>query len=119
MNVVLVFCYRSHPVWGREHRRGGTKSSEFDRTGGWFPSILYRSVFRLLLALVCWGTKVVTGEKIPWGRIWTAFARRVVMFFSERWLCPAAAVEAEGDCMSLPLEEYVCLLMVVCWMSAC
>ena len=85
---VLVLL-RSHPAVGREHRRGGQNPSELRPHGGLFHSILYTKLFSvLLLALSCLGTKGVKGEKITWGRIWTAFAVGFVLFFLNWWLLP-------------------------------
>ena len=59
----------------------------FDRTAGLFHSILYTKLFAvLLLALSCLGTKGVKGEKITWGRIWTALAAGSVLFFLNWWI---------------------------------
>ena len=92
----------------------------FDRTAGLFHSILYTKLFSvLLLALSCLGTKGVKGEKITWGRIWTAFAVGFVLFFLNWWLLPLPLpLEAVTGLYVLTIGTgYVCLLMGGLWMS--
>ncbi len=110
---VLVLL-RSHPAVGREHRRGGQNPSELRPHGGAVHSILYTKLFSvLLLALSCLGTKGVKGEKITWGRIWTAFAVGFVLFFLNWWLLPLPLpLEAVTGLYVLTIGTgYVCLLM--------
>ena len=85
-----------------------------------FHSILYTKLFSvLLLALSCLGTKGVKGEKITWGRIWTAFAVGFVLFFLNWWLLPLPLpLEAVTGLYVLTIGTgYVCLLMGGLWMS--
>ena len=92
----------------------------FDRTAGLFHSILYTKLFAvLLLALSCLGTKGVKGEKITWGRIWTALAAGFVLFFLNWWiLALPLPVEAVTGLYILTIGTgYVCLLMGGLWMS--
>ena len=72
-----------------------------------------------LLALSCLGTKGVKGEKITWGRIWTAFAVGFVLFFLNWWLLPLPLpLEAVTGLYVLTIGTgYVCLLMGGLWMS--
>lgn len=73
----------------------------------------------LLLALSCLGTKGVKGEKITWGRIWTALAAGFVLFFLNWWiLALPLPVEAVTGLYILTIGTgYVCLLMGGLWMS--
>ena len=94
MNVYW-FCYEVIRLWGVNIGVVDRILLNFDRTAGLFHSILYTKLFSvLLLALSCLGTKGVKGEKITWGRIWTAFAVGFVLFFLNWWLLP----------LPLPLE---------------
>jgi len=72
-----------------------------------------------LLALSCLGTKGVKGEKITWGRIWTALAAGFVLFFLNWWiLALPLPVEAVTGLYVLTVGTgYVCLLMGGLWMS--
>ena len=86
MNVYW-FCYEAIRLWGVNIGVVDKILLNFDRTAGLFHSILYTKLFSvLLLALSCLGTKGVKGEKITWGRIWTAFAVGFVLFFLNWWL---------------------------------
>ena len=77
MNVYW-FCYEAIRLWGVDIGVVDRILMNFNRTAGLFHSILYTKLFAvLLLALSCLGTKGVKGEKITWGRIWTALAVRV------------------------------------------
>ena len=88
MNVYW-FCYEAIRLWGVDIGVVDRILLNFDRTAGLFHSILYTKLFSvLLLALSCLGTKGVKGEKITWGRIWTAFAVGFVLFFLNWWLLP-------------------------------
>ena len=88
MNVYW-FCYEAIRLWGVNIGVVDKILLNFDRTAGLFHSILYTKLFSvLLLALSCLGTKGVKGEKITWGRIWTAFAVGFVLFFLNWWLLP-------------------------------
>ena len=92
----------------------------FNRTAGLFRSILYTKLFAaLLLALSCLGTKGVKGEKITWGRIWTALAAGFVLFFLNWWiLALPLPIEAVTGLYILTIGAgYVCLLMGGLWMS--
>ena len=94
MNVYW-FCYEAIRLWGVNIGVVDKILLNFDRTAVLSHSILYTTLFSvLLLALSCLGTKGVKGEKITWGRIWTAFAVGFVLFFLNWWLLP----------LPLPLE---------------
>ena len=86
MNVYW-FCYEVIRLWGVNIGVVDRILLNFDRTAGLFHSILYTKLFAvLLLALSCLGTKGVKGEKITWGRIWTALAAGSVLFFLNWWI---------------------------------
>ena len=79
MNVYW-FCYEAIRLWGVDIGVVDRILMNFNRTAGLFHSILYTKLFAvLLLALSCLGTKGVKGEKITWGRIWTALAAGFVL----------------------------------------
>ena len=85
MNVYW-FCYEAIRLWGVNIGVVDKILLNFDRTAGLFHSILYTKLFSvLLLALSCLGTKGVKGEKITWGRIWTANS----FVYSMEWNSPA------------------------------
>lgn len=86
MNVYW-FCYEAIRLWGVDIGVVDRILMNFNRTAGLFHSILYTKLFAvLLLALSCLGTKGVKGEKITWGRIWTALAAGFVLFFLNWWI---------------------------------
>ena len=86
MNVYW-FCYEAIRLWGVDIGVVDRILMNFNRTAGLFCSILYTKLFAvLLLALSCLGTKGVKGEKITWGRIWTALAVGFVLFFLNWWI---------------------------------
>ena len=119
MNVYW-FCYEAIRLWGVNIGVVDKILMNFDRTAGLFHSILYTKLFSvLLLALSCLGTKGVKGEKITWGRIWTAFAVGFVLFFLNWWLLPLPLpLEAVTGLYVLTIGTgYVCLLMGGLWMS--
>ena len=119
MNVYW-FCYEAIRLWGVDIGVVDKILLNFDRTAGLFHSILYTKLFSvLLLALSCLGTKGVKGEKITWGRIWTAFAVGFVLFFLNWWLLPLPLpLEAVTGLYVLTIGTgYVCLLMGGLWMS--
>ena len=119
MNVYW-FCYEAIRLWGVDIGVVDRILMNFDRTAGLFRSILYTKLFAvLLLALSCLGTKGVKGEKITWGRIWTALAAGFVLFFLNWWiLALPLPVEAVTGLYVLTVGTgYVCLLMGGLWMS--
>ena len=119
MNVYW-FCYEAIRLWGVNIGVVDKILLNFDRTAGLFHSILYTKLFAvLLLALSCLGTKGVKGEKITWGRIWTALAAGFVLFFLNWWiLALPLPVEAVTGLYILTIGTgYVCLLMGGLWMS--
>ena len=118
--LVLLRCYEAIRLWGVNIGVVDKILLNFDRTAGLFHSILYTKLFSvLLLALSCLGTKGVKGEKITWGRIWTAFAVGFVLFFLNWWLLPLPLpLEAVTGLYVLTIGTgYVCLLMGGLWMS--
>ena len=119
MNVYW-FCYEAIRLWGVDIGVVDRILMNFNRTAGLFHSILYTKLFAvLLLALSCLGTKGVKGEKITWGRIWTALAAGFVLFFLNWWiLALPLPVEAVTGLYALTVGTgYVCLLMGGLWMS--
>ena len=119
MNVYW-FCYEAIRLWSVDIGVVDRILMNFNRTAGLFRSILYTKLFAvLLLALSCLGTKGVKGEKITWGRIWTALAAGFVLFFLNWWiLALPLPVEAVTGLYVLTVGTgYVCLLMGGLWMS--
>ncbi len=119
MNVYW-FCYEAIWLWGVDIGVVDRILMNFNRTAGLFRSILYTKLFAvLLLALSCLGTKGVKGEKITWGRIWTALAVGFVLFFLNWWiLALPLPIEAVTGLYILTVGAgYVCLLMGGLWMS--
>ncbi len=119
MNVYW-FCYEAIRLWGVDIGVVDRILMNFNRTAGLFRSILYTKLFAvLLLALSCLGTKGVKGEKITWGRIWTALAVGFVLFFLNWWiLALPLPIEAVTGLYILAVGAgYVCLLMGGLWMS--
>ena len=97
MNVYW-FCYEAIRLWGMDIGVVDRILMNFNRTAGLFRSILYTKLFAvLLLALSCLGTKGVKGEKITWGRIWTALAAGFVLFFLQLVDTGFAAADRGGD----------------------
>ena len=110
---VYWFCYEAIRLWGVDIGVVDRILMNFNRTAGLFHSILYTKLFAvLLLALSCLGTKGVKGEKITWGRIWTALAAGFVLFFLNWWiLALPLPVEAVTGLYALTVGTgYVCLL---------
>ena len=119
MNVYW-FCYEAIRLWGVDIGVMDRILMNFNHTAGLFRSILYTKLFAvLLLALSCLGTKGVKGEKITWGRIWTALAAGFVLFFLNWWiLALPLPIEAVTGMYILTISVgYVCLLMGGLWMS--
>ena len=119
MNVYW-FCYEAIRLWGVDIGVVDRILMNFNLTAGLFRSILYTKLFSvLLLALSCLGTKGVKGEKITWGRIWTALAAGFVLFFLNWWiLALPLPIEAVTGLYILTVGAgYVCLLMGGLWMS--
>ena len=119
MNVYW-FCYEAIRLWGVDIGVVDRILMNFNRTAGLFRSILYTKLFAvLLLALSCLGTKGVKGEKITWGRIWTALAVGFVLFFLNWWILalPLPIETVTGLYILTIGAGYVCLLMGGLWMS--
>ena len=92
----------------------------FQRTAGLFSCILYTKLFSvLLLALSCLGTHGVKGEKITWGRIWTALAAGFLLFFLNWWILslPLPIEANTAIYVATMTAGYICLLMAGLWMS--
>ena len=119
MNVYW-FCYEAIRLWGVDIGVVDRILMNFNRTAGLFRSILYTKLFAaLLLALSCLGTKGVKGEKITWGRIWTALGVGFVLFFLNWWILalPLPIEAVTGLYIMTVSAGYVCLLMGGLWMS--
>lgn len=84
MNVYR-FCYEAIRLW-EWHRRDGQNPDEIQPHGGTVPfHPIHETVCRPPTCLSCLRTKGVKGEKITWGRIWTALAAGFVLFFLNWW----------------------------------
>ena len=117
---VYVYCY---PTLNHFHLTLGVIDRiilNFNRTTGIFDCTLWSKLaVLLLLAISCWGTQGVKGEKITWGRIFAALISGAALFFLNWWI------------LDLPLPHtavttlyvftlgtgYLCLLMAGLWMS--
>ncbi len=117
---VYVYCY---PTLDHFHLTLGVIDRiilNFNRTTGIFDCILWSKLAALLLlAISCWGTQGVKGEKITWGRIFAALISGTALFFLNWWILdlplPHTAVTALY--VFTLGTGYLCLLMAGLWMS--
>lgn len=117
---VYVYCY---PTLEHFHLTLGVIDRiilNFNRTTGIFDCILWSKLAALLLlAISCWGTQGVKGEKITWGRIFAALVSGTALFFLNWWILdlplPHTAVTALY--VFTLGTGYLCLLMAGLWMS--
>lgn len=117
---VYVYCY---PTLDHFHLTLGVIDRiilNFNRTTGIFDCILWSKLAALLLlAISCWGTQGVKGEKITWGRIFAALVSGTALFFLNWWILdlplPHTAVTALY--VFTLGTGYLCLLMAGLWMS--
>ena len=117
---VYVYCY---PTLEHFHLTLGVIDRiilNFNRTTGIFDCILWSKLAALLLlAISCWGTQGVKGEKITWGRIFAALISGTALFFLNWWILdlplPHTAVTALY--VFTLGTGYLCLLMAGLWMS--
>lgn len=117
---VYVYCY---PTLDYFHLTLGVIDRiilNFNRTTGIFDCILWSKLAALLLlAISCWGTQGVKGEKITWGRIFAALVSGTALFFLNWWILdlplPHTAVTALY--VFTLGTGYLCLLMGGLWMS--
>ena len=117
---VYVYCY---PTWDRFHLTLEVIDRiilNFNRTTGIFDCTLWSKLaVLLLLAISCWGTQGVKGEKITWGRIFAALVSGAALFFLNWWILdlplPHTAVTALY--VFTLGTGYLCLLMAGLWMS--
>ena len=117
---VYVYCY---PTLDHFHLTLGVIDRiilNFNRTTGIFDCILWSKLAALLLlAISCWGTQGVKGEKITWGRIFAALISGTALFFLNWWILdlplPHTAVTALY--VFTLGAGYLCLLMAGLWMS--
>ena len=119
MNVYW-YCYEAMRMWGVTIGVVDRILINFNRTGGFFHSILYTKLFSLLLlALSCLGTKGVKAEKMSWNRIWTVLAVGFFLFFLNWWilLLPISYLGNATLYIFTMTAGYICLLMGGLWMS--
>ena len=117
---VYVYCY---PTLDHFHLTLGVIDRiilNFNRTTGIFDCTLWSKLaVLLLLAISCWGTQGVKGEKITWGRIFAALVSGAALFFLNWWILdlplPHTAVTALY--VFTLGTGYLCLLMAGLWMS--
>lgn len=117
---VYVYCY---PTLDHFHLTLGVIDRiilNFNRTTGIFDCTLWSKLaVLLLLAISCWGTQGVKGEKITWGRIFAALISGAALFFLNWWILdlplPHTAVTALY--VFTLGAGYLCLLMAGLWMS--
>lgn len=117
---VYVYCY---PTLDHFHLTLGVIDRiilNFNRTTGIFDCILWSKLAALLLlAISCWGTQGVKGEKITWGRIFAALVSGTALFSLNWWILdlplPHTAVTALY--VFTLGTGYLCLLMAGLWMS--
>ena len=117
---VYVYCY---PTLNHFHLTLGVIDRiilNFNRTTGIFDCTLWSKLaVLLLLAISCWGTQGVKGEKITWGRIFAALISGAALFFLNWWILdlplPHTAVTALY--VFTLGTGYLCLLMAGLWMS--
>lgn len=117
---VYVYCY---PTLDHFHLTLGVIDRiilNFNRTTGIFDCTLWSKLaVLLLLAISCWGTQGVKGEKITWGRIFAALISGAALFFLNWWILdlplPHTAVTALY--VFTLGTGYLCLLMAGLWMS--
>lgn len=117
---IYWFCYQSFREWGINIGVVDKILLNFQRTAGLFSCILYTKLFSvLLLALSCLGTHGVKGEKITWGRIWTALAAGFLLFFLNWWILslPLPIEANTAIYVATMTAGYICLLMAGLWMS--
>ena len=110
---VYVYCYPSMTAWHLNLAVIDKILVNFNIHTGIFDNILWSKLLAvLLLAISCLGTHGVKGEKITWGRIWTALAAGFVLFFLNWWiLALPLPVEAVTGLYALTVGTgYVCPL---------
>ena len=126
VSIILVvmhlywYCYEAIRLWGVNIGVVDKVLMNFQRTAGLFSCILYTKLFSvLLLALSCLGTHGVKGEKITWGRIWTALAAGFLLFFLNWWILslPLPIEANTAIYVATMTAGYICLLMAGLWMS--
>ena len=112
------FCYGFFAERGWTLEIIGKILTNFNRTAGLFEHTLYTKIFALvLLALSCLGTKGVKNEKITWGKIYTALAIGIVLFFLNTPLLKLSAGIATSLYILTTGLGYIALLMAGVWMS--
>ena len=114
------FCYEAFQQWNFTLGIINKILMNFQRTTGWFSSILWTKLFCVVfLALSCLGTKGVKEEKITWPKIWAVLFVGFVFFFLNWWLLalPIGKVGAASLYIFTLSVGYICLLMGGVWTS--
>ena len=117
---VYVYCY---PTLDHFHLTLGVIDRiilNFNRTTGIFDCTLWSKLAALLLlAISCWGTQGVKGEKITWGRIFAALISGAALFFLNWWILdlPLPHTTVTALYVFTLGAGYLCLLMAGLWMS--
>lgn len=117
---IYWFCYETVFEWGITIGVVDKILVNFNRTTGLFTSILWTKLAAvLLLAISCYGTKGVKGEKISWSMIYAAAASGLLFFFMNRWLLSLPVSHAVNSILYVLTLSigYICLLMAGLWTS--
>lgn len=117
---IYWFCYETVFEWGVTIGVVDKILVNFNRTTGLFTSILWTKLAAiLLLAISCYGTKGIKGEKITWIMIYAAAASGLLFFFMNWWLLSlpiSPTINSILYILTLSIG-YVCLLMAGLWTS--
>ena len=117
---IYVFCYPSIVEWHIRLEVIDKILRNFNNTTGIFNCILWSKLAAiLLLAISCFGTKGVKGEKITWSQIYAALFSGFILFFLNWWILDlslSCAVTTALYILTLA-SGYLCLLMAGLWMS--
>lgn len=117
---IYWFCYETVFEWGVTIGVVDKILVNFNRTTGLFTSILWTKLAAvLLLAISCYGTKGVKGEKISWSMIYAAAASGLLFFFMNWWLLSLPISHVINSILYILTLSigYICLLMAGLWTS--
>lgn len=117
---IYWFCYETVYEWGVTIGVVDKILVNFNRTTGLFTSILWTKLAAvLLLAISCYGTKGVKGEKITWSIIYAAATSGLLFFFMNWWLFALPVSHAINSILYILTLSigYICLLMAGLWTS--
>lgn len=117
---IYWFCYETVFEWGVTIGVVDKILVNFNRTTGLFTSILWTKLAAvLLLAISCYGTKGVKGEKITWSMIYAAAASGLLFFFMNWWLLSLPVSHVINTILYILTLSigYICLLMAGLWTS--